>query len=132
MRNLWTIVKREFKTRVATKGFVIGTILTPLLLGVIMSVPTILMRMDSEKQFKILVSDPADIAFDNLVIMLDDTLQNGKQKFVWTRDNDASGASDEIKKALEEEIYEGFVFLDPTLSDSGEIVYYSKNTSPDK
>jgi len=31
--KLWAIVKREYVERVRTKGFVIGTILGPLLMG---------------------------------------------------------------------------------------------------
>ena len=31
MRKIWLIIKREYLTRVRTKGFIIGTIIVPLI-----------------------------------------------------------------------------------------------------
>jgi ABC-2 type transport system permease protein len=42
--KLWAVVRREYLERVRTKGFVIGTILGPLVLGAMMIVPMLAMR----------------------------------------------------------------------------------------
>ena len=42
--KLWAVVKREYLERVRTKGFVIGTVLGPLLMGGMMIVPALAAR----------------------------------------------------------------------------------------
>jgi len=54
--KLWAVVKREYLERVRTKGFVIGTILGPLLMGAMMIVPAIAAR-SSSKPLRVAVLD---------------------------------------------------------------------------
>lgn len=50
MSNKWLIIlKKEFLETVRTKAFVIGTILTPLILGMVIGLPTFLMKKNAEK-----------------------------------------------------------------------------------
>ena len=54
--KLWAVVKREYLERVRTKGFVIGTILGPLLMGAMMIVPALAARSGS-KPLRVAVLD---------------------------------------------------------------------------
>ena len=54
--KLWAVVKREYLERVRTKGFVIGTILGPLLMGGMMIVPALAARSGS-KPLRVAVLD---------------------------------------------------------------------------
>jgi ABC-2 type transport system permease protein len=54
--KLWAVVRREYLERVRTKGFVIGTILGPLILGAMMIVPVFAMR-SSSKLLRVAVLD---------------------------------------------------------------------------
>ena len=54
--KLWAVVKREYVERVRTKGFVIGTILGPLLMGGMMIVPALAARSGS-KPLRVAVLD---------------------------------------------------------------------------
>lgn len=54
--KLWAVVRREYLERVRTKGFVIGTVLGPLILGAMMIVPVFAMR-SSSKLLKVAVLD---------------------------------------------------------------------------
>jgi ABC-2 type transport system permease protein len=53
----WIIIKREFLTRVKTKGFIIGTFLAPLLMIAVIVLPSILMQMSPEAETSITVAD---------------------------------------------------------------------------
>ena len=44
MRNILTVVRREFMTRVRTRAFVIGTVIGPLLMAVLFALPILLER----------------------------------------------------------------------------------------
>ena len=54
--KLWAVVRREYLERVRTKGFVIGTILGPLLMGGMMIVPALAAR-SSSKPLRVAVLD---------------------------------------------------------------------------
>ena len=54
--KLWAVVKREYLERVRTKGFVIGTVLGPLLMGGMMIVPALAARSGG-KPLKVAVLD---------------------------------------------------------------------------
>lgn len=129
MHNIIVIIKREFITRVQSKAFVITTIITPLLLGLLMVVPSYLMQMDEQKEYNIVISDPGNQVFDELLQQMNDTLETGIKKYQFIRKEQKTDITDEMKKSLEEEKYEAFVFIPSSVSDSGEIVYYSKNVA---
>ncbi|MCU0645173.1 MAG: hypothetical protein MUC94_13050, partial [bacterium] len=78
MNKLWTIFKREFLTRVKTKGFIIGTVLTPLFIIILSIGPGLLMTLKSEKSKQISVVDLSGIVFDQLVAAVSDTTSEGK------------------------------------------------------
>jgi ABC-2 type transport system permease protein len=48
MNKLWAIIRREFLARVQTKAFIIGTILGPVILGVMVLLPFLLQQRDRE------------------------------------------------------------------------------------
>jgi ABC-2 type transport system permease protein len=54
--KLWAVIRREYVERVRTKGFVIGTVLGPLIMGAMMIVPLLVMRSGS-KQLRVAVLD---------------------------------------------------------------------------
>ena len=57
MSKLKTIIKREYLTRVKSKGFVIGTIIGPLVMSSFVLVPFLLGRYSGPDQYRIAVLD---------------------------------------------------------------------------
>ncbi len=57
MNKTWTIFKRELLTRVKTRGFVIGTFISPLFLLLVVLLPTLLMQHGAEAVSTIAVAD---------------------------------------------------------------------------
>jgi ABC-2 type transport system permease protein len=61
MNKLWLIIKREYVSRVTKKAFIIGTILTPLLIGALIFLQTKLMMYKDDNFKKIAVYDQSNI-----------------------------------------------------------------------
>ena len=57
MDKIIAIIKREYLTRVRTKGFVIATILSPLLMMSFIIVPVLIARRGSQNDLKLVVLD---------------------------------------------------------------------------
>ena len=57
MHKLWAVVRREFSTRVQTKGFVLSTILFPVLMGVMMVFPVFLASRQTEAKRIVVIDD---------------------------------------------------------------------------
>jgi ABC-2 type transport system permease protein len=57
MSKSWILIKREFLTRVKTKGFIIGTFAAPLLMIAMIILPSIFMQMIPESETLITVAD---------------------------------------------------------------------------
>ncbi len=81
MNKIWTIFKREYLTRVLTKGFIIGTVIAPILLLLMAIGPQFLIRMKSEQVSKLTVIDQTNEIYGQLVNALADTLESGQQMF---------------------------------------------------
>jgi ABC-2 type transport system permease protein len=58
MNKLFAVIKKEYKTIVKKKSFIIMTILTPVLMAGMMVVPVLLMKVDRSDK-KIAVADDA-------------------------------------------------------------------------
>ncbi len=67
IKRLNAVIKREFKERVMKKSFLIFTLLTPLLFGALMIVPSLLWMVKSEKINKIVVFDRTGFMVKELI-----------------------------------------------------------------
>ncbi len=75
MRKLWAVVRREFIERVRTKAFVIGTVLGPILLGLLIMLPILLQRRQTTPT-QVVVVDAASGQFGRRV---EGTLQSARR-----------------------------------------------------
>jgi ABC-2 type transport system permease protein len=57
MNKSWIIIKREFLTRVKTKGFLIGTFAAPIIMIAIVILPAMLVQISPEAETSITVAD---------------------------------------------------------------------------
>ncbi|MDD5840049.1 MAG: ABC transporter permease [Bacteroidales bacterium] len=57
MRNFFLIVRREYRERVRTKSFIVTTLLTPVLMIIMMVLPSVLMLMGGQDKRSIAVID---------------------------------------------------------------------------
>ncbi|HLG16784.1 MAG TPA: ABC transporter permease [Blastocatellia bacterium] len=146
------IIRREYLTRVRTKAFVIGTILTPLLMMALITVPALLaLRGGGERRVTVVdqSGDPGLFeAIKKRVVapgpdaQLEDianqpgprTPPGARTKFVLTRvEVPADKSKEEIEReynpAVEQDPENAYVVLWKGIQDGVEPVYYAKNVA---
>jgi ABC-2 type transport system permease protein len=128
--KLWAIVRREYLERVRTKGFVIGTILGPLILGAMMIVPIFAMRSGS-KPLKVSVLDGTGTLGPAVEEALRAARLNDKPRFdVQPAGGEpAAGREAVLKKAVLEGKLDGYLELPADAVAKGTASYYGRNVS---
>ena len=97
MRKLWLVVKREYLTRVRTKGFIITTIALPLLAMGVLLVPLLIVRRQADETAKIAILDEAGGLAAVIAQSLDRKLPSGKPAFQVTRTVETPGPEEKEK-----------------------------------
>jgi ABC-2 type transport system permease protein len=120
MNKISVIIKREYITRVRKKSFIIMTILAPILMAAIITVPTILMMSQSGDYKKIAVIEDNSTLFK-------DVIKNTKDaEFVYL-DNTRV---DDLKKTFESAGYYGILYISPELVNTPNAVYIISKKQP--
>jgi ABC-2 type transport system permease protein len=125
------IIKREYIENVRKKGFIIGTILAPVMLAAFYSIPLFSVLFVPGEQVSIAVLDRTGRLASNYVPTLDDTLKDGRQKFnVQVYDAGADGY-DAQKEALIASIASNeldvLIELPDDILETGTVNYISKD-----
>jgi ABC-2 type transport system permease protein len=104
MRKILAVIKREYIQIVRTKGFIIGTVLGPVLMAGMLVVPMLVASMSVEKQETIGVADLSRDIFLDLDKKLGEEeyrLKDGFRRYVLKKFERFAGSSvDELKKDL--------------------------------
>jgi len=133
MRKIWTIIKREYLQHVRTKGFIIGTILGPILMIGIMVIPVLLMvGSGGEKSTLAVVDGTREIQADFAAKLSEFKMGDGSAKYVLV-DIAPSADSPAQKKELGQRImagtYTGYIFIPADVLTGGTAEYASRHTS---
>jgi len=128
--KLWAVVRREYLERVRTKGFVIGTILGPLILGAMMIIPIFAMRSGS-KPLEVAVLDGTGTLGPAVEAALRDARFDDKPRFdVQPVGPDAPGGREAgLKKAVLEGKLDGYLALPADAVAKGAASYFGRNVS---
>jgi ABC-2 type transport system permease protein len=132
--KLWAVVKREYIERVRTKGFVIGTILGPLLMAGMMIVPALAARAGS-KPLRVAVLDAAGSLREPVEEALraarfDEKIRFDVQPVPGRAAEARPGAAEAgFKKAVLEGTLDGYLHLPEDAVASGTASYYGRNVS---
>jgi ABC-2 type transport system permease protein len=120
MNKISVIIKREYITRVRKKSFIIMTILAPLLMAAIITVPTFLMMNQSGESKKIAVIQDNSDLFNGVIKDTKDAhyvyLQNTKV--------------DDLKKTFEKDGYYGILYISPEIVNTPNAVYLLSKKQP--
>jgi len=101
MRKLWLVVKREYLTRVRTKGFIITTIALPLLTMGVLLLPLFIVRRQADETVKIAILDEAGGLAAVIAQSLERKLPSGKPAFQVTRTVETPGPAENEKTRQE-------------------------------
>lgn len=133
MNKLWIIFKREYLTRVKTKGFLIGTILMPIFIIVVSLGPGLLMSIRSEKTKHISVVDLSGIVYQDLVTTLNDTTSSGKRLYEFSQIQATPDELSTIKTTLSQSVdnneIDGYFVIPLAVIEKNETEFYAKNVS---
>jgi ABC-2 type transport system permease protein len=132
MNKLFIIIRREYLTRVKSKGFIIGTLLTPLLLVALLLVPSFLMGGGTPADFRVTILDQTGdiLLYERAREFL--LTENARfDRFQVSREASDLTQLEARKQELNKEISEGrldaYIVLPASVLDQGRIAYHSKN-----
>ena len=135
MSKLKTIIKREYLTRVKSKGFVIGTIIGPLVMSSFVLVPFLLGRYSGPDQYRIAVLDQTgDPALTERMSALLEPKRSGQSHYEVIREEVKPGEEIEPhRQALADKLarkqLDGYLILPPDALTQKEITIYAKNSN---
>jgi ABC-2 type transport system permease protein len=125
--KLWAIVRREYIERVRSKGFVIGTILGPLLMAAMMIVPALAARSKG-KPLKVAVLSANGELRQAVEAALREEKIDGRERFdVQPAGAEASEAA--LKRAVLETSLDGYLALPDDVVSTGSASYYGRSVT---
>lgn len=104
MRKIWLIVKREYLTRVKTKGFVIGTLLVPFLGIVSVALFAFLASQGSKDKFRIAIVDNIGGLAESVAQALDTPGKADKPQFTVTQSIELPASGDTVEQNLRTQV----------------------------
>jgi ABC-2 type transport system permease protein len=135
MDKLKAIIKREYLTRVRSKGFIIGTILSPLFMSSFILIPFLLGRSAGPDKYQIVALDQSGdpLLFERLTTALAPT-KPGQPRYELSREEIDSQEELEarrqvISKRIADKQLDGYLILPPDALRQEEIKFYAKNAS---
>jgi ABC-2 type transport system permease protein len=111
MHNIWLIAKREYTERIKTKGFLIATILIPLLMGgAVFGVTALASRSKTTSHIAVIASEPQPAAD------LKAELENGKDSKMTVDILPASASHAVLDHEIENKQLDGYLVIKPATS----------------
>ncbi len=131
MHKMWTAFRREYFSRVKTKGFIIGTILFPVFLGVLFVVPTLMMLVKSDKPKQIAVVDQTGEILDSLLVALNDKNEAGERLYALIAHDadDLEASKKTLSASVEEGGLDGYIIIPASIYENGAAEYHSKTVT---
>ncbi len=133
MNKFWTIFKREYISRVKTKGFIIGTALTPLFIILLTIGPGLLMTLKSEKTKNISVIDMSGIVYDELVASLSDTTDDGSRLYQFTQvqatEENLPDVKSDLSASVDQSKIDGYFIIPSDIFEENTSEFYAKSVS---
>jgi len=131
--KVFAVIKREYLTRVRTKGFIIGTFLFPMILVLIFGGYFIFQTVFAPSTQTYNIIDQTGRIFNEFSRMQSDTLRNGQPKYRFIKEEvTPAGLEPTVvdlqNKVLEAEI-EGYIIIPEDIVDSKVISYSARNVS---
>jgi ABC-2 type transport system permease protein len=133
MSKLLTIIKREYLTRVKSKGFIIGTILSPLVMSSFIVVPFLLGKYSGPDKYRVVALDQSgDAVLVRRIEALLEPKRPEQARYEFTQVTVASESEIEAKRPelserMAKKEIDGYVVLPADVLSRKEITFYAKN-----
>lgn len=135
MNKLWTIIKREYLIRVKSKGFVIGTVLGPIIMSSFVLIPVLVGRYSGPDKYNIVVLDQTgDTTLYERMNVLLIPKRSGQPRYELTREalnpgEDVDTRRQVLTERLAKKEIDGILILPADVLSQKEITIYSKNAA---
>ncbi|MEJ2054995.1 MAG: ABC transporter permease [Calditrichaceae bacterium] len=132
MKEIWSVIKREYRESVFKKSFIIITLLMPVLLVGIGLAPSLFIMLDTEETVKIDVIDESGFVYDKMEEMLNDSLKDGSEKFRLSKINPVNDIEKSIKEqkdSIDAGKIDGLLYIPSDIAQSNNLEYYTKSVA---
>ena len=131
MQKIIKIIKREFISKVLTKGFLVGTILGPIFMIGVSLGPAFFLSFSEQKALEIEVVDESGIIFNQMSSVFDDTLDNGERRFVLipVQPSYYQQNKEKFRNKIEKGASQILLLIPENITSGGQIIYISKSVS---
>jgi len=132
MKKILSVIKREYIQIVRTKGFVIGTILGPVLMAALIFVPILVSVLSVGEQERIAVVDETQEIFLDLDERLDRKLKDGRRRYLLEKYEmraDIGALKGELNQKVLSNAITAYLYLPKEILDGGEAEYVSQHVS---
>ncbi|UCF62982.1 MAG: ABC transporter permease [bacterium] len=131
MLKIFKIVKREFLTKVFTRGFIISTILGPVLMIAIILAPAYFITLGSDKPVRIGILDYTATFGEPLRTTFQDTLNTGERKFQFSDIDirDYTMQTVNYLSLVETGEFKGIVVIPENVYESDSVLFMAKTVS---
>jgi len=132
MNKIFAVIKREYLQMVRTKGFILGTILGPVIIGLFIFVPVLVSVMSVGDQERIGVIDASQEVFQELENRMDFKLKDGRQRYVLESYKLTAGM-DQLKESLNQKVLQGdisgYIYIPEDVIKGGTVEYTAEHVS---
>jgi ABC-2 type transport system permease protein len=133
MSKILTVARREYFSRLQTKSFIIGTILTPALLIAMMVLPRVLIFLKSDESKQIAVVDQTGAILDSLTVSLGEKNAAGERLYDFIKHEARPENLEAVKKELAAEVdqgrLDGYIIIPDSIYAGGKADYYGKSVT---
>jgi ABC-2 type transport system permease protein len=125
------IIKREFLTKVFTKGFLIGTLLGPIFILGLTFAPAYFMSLSTEQPMTVRLVDHTASLADDISQAFSDTLKNGQPRFIFSEiePDIYSIMREEIRDDILKKNVDVVLEIPTTILNGGSINYLARSVS---
>jgi ABC-2 type transport system permease protein len=131
--KIFAIISREFLTRVRTKGFIIGTLIFPLLITLMFGGIFIFQKLAQPATKTFYIIDQSGKVSDEFSKMFTDTLSTGELKYIFTEKKVASAELDSMINKFQRSVWnkqiDGYFVIPKNIIESREVTYSAQNVS---
>lgn len=134
-KKIFAIIKREFWTRAKTKGFIIGTLMFPVMITFFLGGYFVFSLMIKPESQRFYVIDQTGIIFNEFAQSLSDTLKSGEPKYQFTQqfvDSDSTkmdSSQASYQQLIRDKKIDGYLIIPKDLIDSHIVHYAARNVS---
>jgi len=133
VRKIWLVIKREYLTRVRTKGFVLSTVGVPLFSVGIFAISLALATRKPNQPLKISVLDHLGGFTPQLLVELTEKLPNGEPRFELVRTRDLSAnersAREELTKEVRDHELDGYLEVPKGILRGEKAIFHTRNSN---